>query len=166
MLGMLGMPSERQEQAAGGAASCKFWTIKANFLRTFPGKCLPFFQDLRAKHPSALVEVAITYEEVVRGTHVESMLSICHRWTEPTQPDPDGEQLKAIKTFLNSSDGEKIELVWIDSGSMPQDQPAVGLTRSEQDTAAFKLMLSQVCRTLPRRPLANRPWHLGPRCPS
>ena len=94
--------------------------IKADFLRTFSGKNLPFFQELRAKHPSAFVEVTISYEEVVRGTHVDEILSISHRWMEPTQPDPDGEQLKAIKAFLISSAGKRIELVWIDSGSMPQ----------------------------------------------
>jgi len=122
--------------------------IKADFLRTFSGKNLPFFQELRAKHPSAFVEVTMNYEEVVRGTHVEKILSISHRWMEPTQPDPDGEQLKAIKAFLVSSAGKRIELVWIDAGSMPQHQPTVGLIRSEQDTADFKTMLSQVCAAL------------------
>ena len=118
--------------------------IKADFLRrTFSGTNLPFFQELRAKHPSAFVEVTISYEEVVRGTHVEKILSISHRWMVPTQPDPDGEQLKAIKAFLVSSAGKRIELVWIDGGSMPQDQPEG--TRTKEDTADFDTMLSQVC---------------------
>ena len=118
--------------------------IKADFLRTFSGKNLPFFQELRAEHPSAFVEVTISYEEVVCGTHVEKILSISHCWTEKTQPDPEGEQLKAIKAFLVSSAGKRIELVWIDGGSMPQDQPTIGLIRSVEDTADFKTMLSQV----------------------
>ena len=122
--------------------------IKADFLRTFSGKNLPFFQELRAKHPSAFVEITMNYEEVVRGTHVEKILSISHRWMEPTQPDPDGEQLKAIKAFLVSSAGKRIELVWIDGGSMPQHQPTIGLIRSDEDTADFKTMLSQVCAAL------------------
>ena len=129
--------------------------IKADFLRTFSGKNLPFFQELRAKHPSAFVEVTISYEEVVRGTHVEKILSISHRWMEPTQPDPDGEQLKAIKDFLVSSAGKRIELVWIDGGSMPQHQPTIGLIRSDEDTADFKTMLSQVCAALC---LGHRPF--------
>eukprot|EP00900_Chrysochromulina_parva_P018879 jgi/Chrpa1/26993/Chrysochromulina_OHIO_Genome00008865-RA len=116
--------------------------IKADFLRTFSGKNLPFFQELRAKHPSAFVEVTISYEEVVRRTYVEKILSISHRWMEPTQPDPDGEQLKAIKDFLVSSAGNRIELVWIDGGSMPQDKPKG--TRTKEDTADFEIMLSQV----------------------
>ncbi|KOO32328.1 trafficking protein particle complex 8, partial [Chrysochromulina tobinii] len=118
--------------------------IKADFLRTFSGTNLPFFQELRAEHPSAFVEVTISYEEVVRGAHVEKILSISHRWMEPTQPDPDGEQLKAIKAFLVSSAGKRIELVWIDGGSMPQHQPTIGLSRSVEDTADFKTMLSEV----------------------
>jgi hypothetical protein len=122
--------------------------IKADFLRTFSGKNLPFFQELRAKHPSAFVEVTISYEEVVRGTHVEKILSISHRWMDPAQPDPDGEQLKAVKAFLVSSAGKRIELLWIDGGSMPQHQPAIGLIRSDVDTADFKTMLSEVCAAL------------------
>jgi hypothetical protein len=139
--------------AAEYMVSCRFWMIKADFLRTFSGKNLPFFQELRAKHPSAFVEVTISYEEVVRGTHVEKILSISHRWMEPTQPDPDGEQLKAIKAFLVSSAGKRIELLWIDGGSMPQDQP--GLIRSVEDKADFDIMLSQVCAALC---LGHRPF--------
>ena len=129
--------------------------IRADFLRTFSGKNLPFFQELRAKHPSAFVEVTISYEEVVRGTHVEKILSVSHRWMEPSQPDPDGEQLKAIKAFLVSSKGKRIEHVWIDGGSMPQHQPTIGLIRSVEDTADFKTMLSEVCAALG---LGHRPF--------
>ena len=126
--------------------------IKADFLRTFSGKNLPFFQDLREMHPSAFVDVTIRYEEVVCGTHVKKILSISHRWMEATQPDPDGDQLKAIQAFLVSSAGKRIELVWIDGGSMPQDQPKG--TRTDEDTADFKAMLSQVyaALVLRRRP--------------
>ena len=136
--------------------------IKADFVRAFSGEKLPFFQELRAKHPNALVEVTITYEEVVSGTHVEKILSISHRWMEPTQPDPDGEQLKAIKAFLGSSKGEQIELVWIDGSCMPQDQPQG--SRTPQDTADFKIVLSQVCRAFRAAPLfsplAHSSYHL------
>ena len=130
------------------SGGCRFWMIKADFLRTFSGKNLPFFQELRAKHPSAFVEVTISYEEVVCRTHVEKILSISHRWMTATQPDPDGEQLKAIKAFLISSAGEQIELVWIDGGSMPQHQPTIGLIRIDEDKADFNTMLSEVCAAL------------------
>ena len=100
---------------------------------------------MRSKHPEAIVEVTITYAEVVlevvSGTHVEKILSVSHRWMTPQEPDPDGEQLKALKTFLKSDKGREITLIWIDGGSMPQDQPEG--SRSAADTADFKSMLSQ-----------------------
>eukprot|EP00900_Chrysochromulina_parva_P004970 jgi/Chrpa1/14474/Chrysochromulina_OHIO_Genome00021942-RA len=75
---------------------------------------------------------------------VNAILSISHRWMLPTQPDPDGKQLEAIKAFLVSSAGKRIELVWIDGGSMPQHQPEIGLIRSDEDKDDFDTMLSQV----------------------
>jgi hypothetical protein len=110
------------------------------------------------EHSSAFEEVTISYEEVVRRTHVEKILSISKRWMLPTQPDPDGEQLKAIKAFLASSAGKRIELVWIYSSSMPQHEPTIGLIRSDEETADFKIMLSQVCAALClcHRPLFSR----------
>ena len=128
--------------------SCRFYMIKAEFIRGYSGLKLPFFQEIRSKHPEAIVEVTITYAEVVRGTHVEKILSVSHRWMTAQDPDPDGEQLKAIKTFLASNKGREIELVWIDAASMPQDQPQG--SRSAPDTADFKTMLSQVRLPLKR----------------
>ena len=141
--------------SSNGAATCRFWMIKADFLRTYSGTNLPFFQVLRAKHPSPFVKLTISYEEVVCGTHVEKILSISHRWMLPTQPDPDGKQLEAIKAFLVSSAGKRIELVWIDGGSMPQHQPEIGLIRSDEDKDDFDTMLSQVCAA---RFLSHRPF--------
>ena len=60
---------------------------------------------------------------MVKGTHIETTLAVSHRWMQPDDPDPDGEQLKALQGFLNSPDGQKIERVWIDSACMPQDLP-------------------------------------------
>ena len=37
------------------------------------------------------------------------------RWMTPEQPDPDGEQLKAMKSFLSSENGERVNYVWIDA---------------------------------------------------
>ena len=49
--------------------SCRFYMIKADFIRAYSGLKLPFFQEIRSKHPEAIVEVTITYAEVVSGTH-------------------------------------------------------------------------------------------------
>jgi len=135
-------PEPAPIEVSDATESCTFAFMDADFVRGFRGKNLPFFQTLRAKHPSALVHVTLTYSEVVTGKHVEENLSVSHRWMNPDDPDPDGEQLKAIQNFLCSADGEKIKRVWIDAQSMPQDQPRG--SRSDVDTKAFKTMLAQV----------------------
>ena len=128
----------------GEADDCMFFMLDANFIRTFPGKNLPFFQEIRDKHPRALVEVALDYAQVVKGTRCDTTLAISHRWMQPDEPDPDGEQLKAIKEFLNAPNGNKIEHVWVDSACMPQDHPRG--SRSAEDTAEFERMLREVNR--------------------
>ena len=132
------MPKASQvapEPLVDSTESCRFYMIKAVFIRAYSGLKLPFFQEIRSKHPEAIVEVTITFAEVVSGTHAEKILSVSHRWMTAQDPDPDGEQLKAIKTFLESDKGRVIELVWIDAASMPQDQPKG--SRSAPDTADF-----------------------------
>ncbi|EOD33510.1 hypothetical protein EMIHUDRAFT_229658 [Emiliania huxleyi CCMP1516] len=120
--------------------------LDAAFVRQYPGKSLPFFQEIRDKYTTdePLVEVSLDYADVVKGTHIETTLAVSHRWMQPDDPDPDGEQLKALKGFLNSPDGKKIERVWIDSACMPQDHPKG--SRSAEDSAAFKRMLKEVNR--------------------
>uniref|UniRef100_A0A7S3WV90 Uncharacterized protein n=1 Tax=Emiliania huxleyi TaxID=2903 RepID=A0A7S3WV90_EMIHU len=126
--------------------SCTFFMLSADFVRQFPGKSLPFFQEIRDDYTTEepLVEVALDYADVVKGTHIETTLAVSHRWMQPDDPDPDGEQLKALKGFLNSPAGKKIERVWIDSACMPQDHPKG--SRSAEDAAAFKRMLKEVNR--------------------
>ena len=143
----LGWPGAAQGQQQPAlpedpTASCTFTFVDAQYVRDYRGSKLPFFQELRAKHPEKLIEVKLTYAEVVSGQHVEETLSVSHRWMKPDQPDPDGEQLKAIQAFLRSPEGQKIKRVWIDAQSMPQDQPKG--SRSAEDTAAFKTMLASV----------------------
>jgi hypothetical protein len=70
------------------------------------------------------------------------VLSISHRWMEPTSPDPDGQQLKATQDFLKSKEGQGVKLVWLDSACMPQDHPRG--SRSAEDTASFKRMLKEI----------------------
>ena len=88
--------------------------LNADFVRSFSGKSLPFFQEIRDqfKANKPLVEVSLDYADVVNGKHLETTLAVSHRWMQPNDPDPDGEQLKALKDFLDSPDGKKIEHVW------------------------------------------------------
>ena len=141
------MPDDQPaDDGCGRACKTFLFMLNANFVRQFPGKHLPFFQELRdsfiADEP--LVKVSLDYADVVKGTHIETTLAVSHRWMQPDHPDPDGEQLKALKGFLNSPDGKKIERVWIDSACMPQDHPKG--SRNAEDAAAFKRMLKEVNR--------------------
>ena len=119
--------------------------IRADFIRSYKGKLLPFHQELKAKYPHVIVPKRVSWEEVVKGTLVEECLAVSHRWMEPKQPDPDGKQLKAIQQFLASPDGAKIKYVWIDAQSMPQDIPQG--SRTPADKADFMRMLSEVNTT-------------------
>ena len=129
-----------------GTCSCTFFMLSADFVRQFSGNNLPFYQEIREKFATEepLVEVALNYADVVKGTHIETTLAVSHRWMQPDDPDPDGEQLKALQGFLNSPAGQKIERVWIDSACMPQDLPKG--SRSAEESAAFKRMLKEVNR--------------------
>ena len=128
--------------AGDAAAACTFTFLKADFVRTFPGKRLPIMQEIREAHAWALVQVTLTYADVVSGKFIEELLAVSHRWMKSDQADPDGEQLKAIKAFLQRPGSKKIKLVWIDAQSMPQDLPKG--SRSVVDSASFKLMLAQI----------------------
>ena len=122
--------------------ACTFWVLEANFIRGFKGTKLPFFQEIQKTHPHALQKVTITWGEVVKGTHMQKLLSLSHRWMDAGDPDPDGVQLKALKEFLSSADGKGFLLVWIDAQCMPQDRPEG--SRSAEDTESFKTMLGNV----------------------
>ena len=71
------MPAQPE---GNGTRSCTFFMLDAAFVRTFPGKSLPFFQEIRrAPHIAGqepLVEVALDYADVVKGTHIETTLAV------------------------------------------------------------------------------------------
>ena len=51
--------------------SCTFFMLDAAFVRKFPGKSLPFFQEIRDKYTTEepLIEVALDYADVVGEGH-------------------------------------------------------------------------------------------------
>ena len=99
---------------------------------------------------------------------MEKILSVSHRWMTPQEPDPDGEQLKALKTFLKSDKGREIALVWIDGGSMPQDQPE-GVIISQPKTSFLGVVFDvdhdfeghRAPKAHPDTVLTNLSHHLG-----
>ena len=86
----LALPSDPTE-------SCVFVFLDAAFVRDYDkGTQLPFYQEIRSKHPNQLRKVTITYAEVIGGTHMDKRLVVSHRWMDPNQPDPDGEERGAM----------------------------------------------------------------------
>ena len=52
--------------------SCVFVFLDAAFVRDYKkGTQLPFYQEIRSKHPTKLRKVTMTYAEVIQGTHVD-----------------------------------------------------------------------------------------------
>jgi hypothetical protein len=75
------------------------------------------------------------------GGITANILFVSHRWEEPDQPDVDGEQLKAIKAYLEAH--PDIEWVWFDYSSMPQKVDGVD-TRTPMENAEIQLMLAAI----------------------
>ena len=72
---------------AAAAESCTFYVLKVEWVRSFKGSCLPFFQEIRRSHPEALAEVTITWGDVVSGRFSRSITSLSHRWMKPGDPE-------------------------------------------------------------------------------
>ena len=93
--------------------------IKSGELYFQPVASLPRFQDVRDNKPNWIVRRGLTLEDVCRGSYVEEYAAVSHRWDKNHDPDPWGEQLKAIKLFLKNR--KRIKWIWIDYCCMPQD---------------------------------------------
>jgi len=130
---------ERQRK---GPEGCMFSFVKADFVRGYRGRQMPFYQEMRAKHHASLQQVTLDYHDVIRGRYRGDILAISHRWMTVDSPDPGGEQLQALKNFLNTPKGKLFKLVWMDVPCMPQDVPHGA--RSSEDTALFKQMLPNI----------------------
>ena len=92
-------------------SDCRFYFINADFIRKFEGVVLPFHQQIKEQHPEEIVEVTLSYVAAVLGVHIKECLAVSHRWMDQNQPDPDGEQLKALKGFLASPAGASIKCI-------------------------------------------------------
>ena len=118
-----------------------FYFIPAEWVRECSTKSLPRMQTLRdGRH---LTKIKIPLASAFRapafrgGGITANILFVSHRWEEPDQPDVDGEQLKAIKAYLEAH--PDIEWVWFDYSSMPQ-----GDDRTVMEKAEFDLMLAAI----------------------
>jgi hypothetical protein len=85
-----------------------------------------------------LTKIKIPLASAFRGGGITAnILFVSHRWEAPDQPDVDGEQLKAIKEYLEAH--PNIEWVWFDYSSTPQ-----GDDRTVMEKAEFQLMLAAI----------------------
>eukprot|EP00900_Chrysochromulina_parva_P012971 jgi/Chrpa1/21675/Chrysochromulina_OHIO_Genome00011508-RA len=118
-----------------------FYFIPAKWVRKCSTKSLPRMQTLRdGRH---LTKIKVPLASAFRapafrgGGITANILFVSHRWEEPDQPDVDGEQLKAIKAYLEAH--PDIEWVWFDYSSMPQEDD-----RTVMEKAEFDLMLAAI----------------------
>ena len=96
-----------------------FWFLTRDFVLK-QTKPLGAHEDLRKQSPNSLVCKTLSRKAMLKGEYAGEICSISHRWMTSSEPDPDGEQLKAIKLFLNSKAGQNTKLIWYDFSCFPQ----------------------------------------------
>eukprot|EP00900_Chrysochromulina_parva_P001916 jgi/Chrpa1/11725/Chrysochromulina_OHIO_Genome00021304-RA len=119
-----------------------FYFIPAEWVRSCSTRSLPRMQELREDGhlTKKKIPLASAFREPAfrgGGGIMKNILFVSHRWEEKSQPDEKGEQLKAIKAYLDSH--TDIKWVWFDYSSMPQ-----GDDRTVKEKAEFRLMLSAI----------------------
>jgi hypothetical protein len=118
-----------------------FYFIPAEWVCKHGTKSLPRMQTLH--EVDILTKIKIPLASAFRdpafcgGGIMKNILFVSHRWGVPAQPDVDGEQLKAIKVYLEAH--PDIKWVWFDYSSMPQ-----GDDRTPKEKAEFDLMLAAI----------------------
>ena len=155
-----GDTNEGQQVTDGDKAI--FYFIKAAKLRTCEDKVLPKMQDLRRQKPDWFVEKEISLDKAVNHEYVDKVLSVSHRWEKPGDPDIKGVQFAAIKTHLNSPQGKKFELVWMDYYCAPQKERNAEEERIFEQTLRFisHLFLGSSILILCDRTYTTRFWTL------
>ena len=118
-----------------------FYFIPAEWVRACGTKSLPRMQTLHKDgHLTKMkIPLASAFREPAfcGGGIMANILFVSHRWEDKNKPDGDGEQLKAIKAYLEAH--PDIKWVWFDYSSMPQ-----GDDRTVMEKAEFQLMLAAI----------------------
>jgi hypothetical protein len=82
-------------------------------------KTLPCFQRIQAEYPNWLSLFPISLQSSISGEYGKELLAVSHRWETSEEPDPDGEQLEAVKNHLRQH--TQVNFVWYDYWCLPQD---------------------------------------------
>jgi hypothetical protein len=141
-----------------------FYFLPAEWVRECDTKSLPRMQTLR--DDGVLKKMNIPLGDAFQGKGViNHILFVSHRWELPSQPDPDGVQLEAIKAYLEEN--PDIEWIWFDYSTMPQRIDGIN-DRTPMEKAEFQLMLAAIADLfltarvliLPDGSYASRFWTL------
>ncbi len=125
------------QRLASEGSSCCFHFVWASALRDDAAlERLPSLQELRTHRPAWLATRTIDFAEACRGSYAHSIVAVSHRWDNPSQPDPSGEQLRALQVYLRAH--PHIELVFYDFCSMAQGQ------RAPHERHEFQMMLPNI----------------------
>ena len=152
------------------------WLMSGGRLLSRP---LPRFQELCGLEHSPIERLMLDKRDCVGHLYRRHILAVSHRWDDPDEPDPNGEQLRRIVKYV--CDHPEITYVWYDHWCMPQG------SRTKPEEEAFEHMLKNInflflgCRVLilqalsrtlaltscpfalsPSRPLALSPSHRKP----
>jgi hypothetical protein len=118
-----------------------FYFLPREVVLDIKTRSLPPMQRLR--DVGHLVKFRIPLVDAFQGKGVVNhILFVSHRWEERYQPDVDGEQLKAIKAYLEGN--PDIKWVWFAYSSMPQKKEDFIDDRTPMEKAEFQLMLSAI----------------------
>ena len=125
-----------QHDAEEGS-SCVFHFIKAHELLADSAiEHLPSHQELLTTKPHWLETRVINFSDACVGAYTNSIVAVSHRWDDPSQPDPGGDQLREIRSHLHLN--PQIELVFYDYSSMPQGR------KLPHEQLEFKRMLPNI----------------------
>lgn len=97
----------------------RFKFVKADVLRKWTGGALPKHQDLHnTLGVDCFVDKDVRFKDIVSGEAFRDHLVISHRWQQLGHPDPNGEQLQEIRTYLQAN--IEVRFVWLDFWCLPQ----------------------------------------------
>ena len=113
---------------------CTFTFVTREAVLQAKGKTLPRMQELDA---SALERFSVSVSQMCKAHFRDSVVAISHRWEDPKEPDPEGDQLRAVQKYLEAN--REVQFVWYDYWCMPQ-----GNDKSAADKKHFDHMLKHV----------------------
>lgn len=103
---------------------------------------MPSFHELLRHDPECsgrvLRRVQVQRTTALRGGEVDNICTVAHVWRTQHDPDPDGEQMRALKCFLRSH--PQVRWIWMDYSCMPQGKAHCRI-RTRAEYVEFQWML-------------------------